>query len=93
VALHLLELAIRVGDSSVATATLLNDRHPELVESCALGTRKIESSHAGGTIPQGEGSRERTESTTSNYFAFLKWPGKQVVWATNQSQTLISNFL
>ena len=26
-------------------------------------------------IPQGEGSRERTESTTSNYFAFLGWPG------------------
>jgi hypothetical protein len=37
-------------------------RHPELVESCPLGTGKIESPKA---IPQGEGSRERTESTIS----------------------------
>jgi hypothetical protein len=35
-------------------------RHPEPVESCPLGTGKIESPKA---IPQGEGSRERTEST------------------------------
>src|SRR5271163_3655320 len=49
----------------VASATYLKDCHPELVESCPLGTGKIELPKA---IPQGEGSRERTESTTSNYF-------------------------
>ena len=37
-----------------------------VVESCPLGTGKMESPQA---IPQDEGLRERTESTTSNYFS------------------------
>ncbi|MCE0482779.1 MAG: carbamoyl-phosphate synthase large subunit [Methylacidiphilales bacterium] len=56
------EVAVDRRAKEGASAPLKKIGHPELVESWPLGTAKIESPQV---IPQGEGSRGRTESTSS----------------------------